>query len=95
VEEILGGVPWPQAIAATGGWVLAFFFVGLVYRGRLIPRSTHDEVVHDRNEWRAESRIKDQQIAEKDTQLAHLRQVGETQIATWGKLRQIAEEKSP
>lgn len=46
--------------------------------GRIFTRRQYDEVIHDRDEWRTESRIKDQQIAEKDTQLRHLVEVGKT-----------------
>lgn len=56
----------------VGGFVLA------IMRGALVPRSTHDDVIHDRNEWRAESRIKDAQLTEKDVQLRHLGEVGRT-----------------
>ena len=69
---VLGGL----GIVATGGWSLAIYFMRLVYRGQLVP-------VHELNEWRAESRIKDQQItvkdgqiAEKDKQLGHMAEVG-------------------
>lgn len=46
------------------GWMLA--------SGRLYTRRQYDEAIHDRDEWRTESRIKDQQIAEKDTQIRHM-----------------------
>lgn len=54
------GIP----LEVLGPAALCGVFVLLVFTGQLIPRKTHDEAVHDRNEWRAESRIKDQQIAE-------------------------------
>ncbi|WP_310962157.1 hypothetical protein [Nocardioides terrisoli] len=50
----------------------------MVLTGRLIPRRTYEEKSHEAQEWRTESRIKDAQIAEKDEQLGHLREVGET-----------------
>lgn len=28
-----------------------------VWTGRLVPRPTHEDIVHDRNEWRAAHRI--------------------------------------
>lgn len=86
-------LPWPAITAASGGWALLAIAVWAIISGRLVPRSVLDDALHDRNEWRAESRIKDQQIAEKDNQLAHLRQVGETQIAAWRKVREIAEKE--
>ena len=48
----------------------------LVWSGRLVPRREVERVEHDRDEWRAESRIKDSQIAEKDAQLKHMGEVG-------------------
>jgi hypothetical protein len=62
----------PEFWAGLGvgsGWALAAYFMRLVYVGKLVP-------AHDRDEWRAESRIKDTQIAEKDKQLDHLKEVG-------------------
>jgi len=69
-------VPWPQ-IGIGSGWLFVGLFVWLVYNGRLVPRSTHDDALHDRDEWRTESRLKDAQIHEKDDQLRHLAEVGE------------------
>jgi hypothetical protein len=53
-----------------------------------VPRSSLDDALHDRDEWRAESRVKDAQMAAKDDQLdtkdeqlRHLAEVGETQKA--------------
>lgn len=55
----------------------------LIARGQWVPRSTYEDQIHESNENRAESRIKDQQIqelhdmlAERDKQLAHMREVG-------------------
>jgi hypothetical protein len=74
----MDGLPWPAITAATGGWVLTVAFVYSLIRGRVVPRTTLDDAIHDRDEWRAESRIKDAQIAEKDKQLGHLEEVGHT-----------------
>jgi hypothetical protein len=54
------GIP----VSALAPSALAGLAVLLVLTGRLIPKRTHDEVTHDRDEWRAESRVKDQQILE-------------------------------
>lgn len=43
---------------------LAGIAVLLVLTGRLVPRRTYDDKVHESTEWRTESRIKDQQILE-------------------------------
>ena len=64
-----------DGIGVVGGAVL--MVIGFA-TGRVFTRRQYDEVVHDRDEWRAESRIKDQQIAEKDAQLRHLVEVGKT-----------------
>ena len=47
-------------------------------RGWLVTGRELANVVHDRDEWRTESRIKDQQIAEQAAQLEHLAEVGRT-----------------
>ncbi|KRB73086.1 hypothetical protein ASE01_20130 [Nocardioides sp. Root190] len=75
---MLDNVPWQALTGAGAGWALAGFAVWAIITGRLVPRTTHEEVIHDRNEWRAESRIKDQQLLEKDIQLRHMGEVGQT-----------------
>lgn len=47
-------------------------------RGWAVTARELANVVRDRDEWRTESRLKDQQIAEKDVQLGHLAEVGRT-----------------
>lgn len=74
---MIEGVALP-AVGLGSGWALVAVFVVLIYRGLLVPRRTYDDKVHDGNEWRAESRIKDAQIAEKDEQLRHMAEVGKT-----------------
>ena len=68
-------IPWPQ-VGIGSGWLFVGVCVWAIVRGHLIPRGTHDDVIHDRDEWRAESRIKDAQIDEKDGQLRHMAEVG-------------------
>lgn len=60
------------------GWALVALFVITIIRGGLVPRRTYDDKIHEAQEWRTESRLKDQQIAEKDAQLGHLAEVGRT-----------------
>lgn len=43
---------------------LCGIFVLLVFFGRLVPRTTYDDKVHEADQWRTESRVKDQQILE-------------------------------
>lgn len=69
-------LPWQTITAASGGWFLTAAFVYAVLSGKLVPRSSLDDARHDGQEWRAESRIKDAQIAEKDTQLSHMKELG-------------------
>lgn len=59
MSEIVG-IP----VGALAPSALAGLAVLLVFTGWLIPKRTHDDVTHDRDEWRAESRVKDQQILE-------------------------------
>lgn len=69
----------PVGLANGVGVVAVVLLVGwLVFTGRLVPRRTHEDVLHEAQEWRTESRIKDQQIQEKDEQLRHLAEVGRT-----------------
>lgn len=73
---IIDGIELPQ-VGLGSGWALLTVVVILILRGQLVPRRTHEDAIHDRDEWRAESRIKDAQIAEKDGQLRELSSVGE------------------
>lgn len=59
-----------------GGILIVLFW--LLATGRIATRNTVDDARHDRDEWRTEARIKDQEIAEKNRQLAHLAEVGRT-----------------
>lgn len=89
--------PWQTFSVATAGWMLfALLATGIVsamMRGKIVPRSALDDAIHDRNEWRAESRIKDQQIATKDQQLGHLAEVGETQKALLISLGRLTDQE--
>lgn len=73
----MDGIP-PGLLESVGigGIVVALFW--LLATGRLATRNTIDDARHDRDEWRTEARIKDQEIAEKNRQLAHLAEVGRT-----------------
>lgn len=80
---------WQAFSVASAGWVLVAGFVTAMWRGKVVPRTSLDDALHDRDEWRAESRIKDQQLAEKDEQLSHLAEVGETQKAVLSALDKL------
>jgi len=74
-------IPWDH-IGIGSGWGFVGLFVWLVLTGRLIPRAEHlralEHTEHEANEWRTEGRIKDQQIAELQSQNRHVREVGKT-----------------
>jgi hypothetical protein len=58
----------------------------------LVPRKTYDDKAHEADEWRTESRIKDQQIHELTEQnTAMLRAFGPTLTDFLRGLRQAAE----
>lgn len=76
---MIEGLPWPAWLGIAGtGWALVTLYTVAILRGRLVPRRTHEDTIHESKEWRTESRIKDAQIAEKDVQLSHLAEVGKT-----------------
>jgi len=86
--------PWQAFSVASAGWLLVAAFVTAIIKGALVPRSALDDVMHDRAEWRTESRIKDQQIQEKDEQLKHLAEVGETQKAVLSSLARLTGQET-
>lgn len=91
---MIEGMPWPAQVgAASLGWVLTAVYTLAVIRGRLAPRNAIDDVIHDRDEWRAESRIKDAQIAEKDTQLRYMSEVGEMQKMVLSAVQRLNDEE--
>lgn len=71
----IDGVPLSllDSIGVVG--VVLLVFVALI-RGWLVTKREAEQTAHDRDEWRAESRLKDAQIAEKDKQLEHMGEVG-------------------
>lgn len=56
----LVGIP----ISSLAPGALLGIAILLILTGGLIPRRTHNDMAHDRDEWRTESRVKDQQILE-------------------------------
>lgn len=84
---MLDQIPF-ETLGIGSGWFLVGVFVLLIYRGNLVPRSTHEDALHDRDEWRAESRIKDAQIAEQNKQLGHMAEVGQTVEAVMRAIQQ-------
>lgn len=75
---MIEGFPWQAFSVASAGWVLVAGFVWMLMQGKVVPRQVHDDVIRDRDQWRDESRIKDQQLSEQSEQLRQLSEVGET-----------------
>lgn len=67
-----------EGLGYGAGWALLGVVVLAIIRGALVPRRTYDDKAHEASEWRAEARIKDQQIAVMGEQLGHLAEVGQT-----------------
>ena len=82
----------PQ-VGLGSGWALVALGVVMMMRGRLYSRQAMEDVIHDRDEWRAESRIKDAQLAEKDRQLGHMAEVGKTVDAIMRAMPHTADAK--
>lgn len=87
-------LPWPQ-LGIGSGWLLVCFFVWLMFTGRIKPKADIDRADHEANEWRTESRIKDQQLLEKDIQLRHLEEVGRSMEQVLRALSHVLEEGPP
>ena len=85
-------LPWPQ-VGVGSGWALAAFAVWLIMTGRLVPKTTLDRAQHDGNEWRTESRIKDQQLLERDIQLRHMEELGRNFEQLMHALQERAKDK--
>lgn len=96
------GIPWPAVTAASGGWLLAFAFLYMVFSGKVYAATQVDREMaraalalekaeHDRDEWRTESRIKDAQISEQAKQLGYMAEVGEMQKAVLTSLQKLEE----
>lgn len=65
--DVLGGIP-PEIITGGGFASLVFLFFWLVFTGRLVPKSTHEETRHDRDAWRVA--FEDAKKAGQDTEAA-------------------------
>lgn len=68
----------PGLLDNLGTIGLGLLLVYMIATGKLVTAREHSTVIHDRDEWRTESRIKDQQIAEQAVQLRELSEVGHT-----------------
>lgn len=88
--EAIGGIPLTVLTPSA----LLGLCVLLVLTGRLVPRRTYDDKVHEANEWRTESRLKDAQLAEKDKQLGHMGEVGRNVLHVMDALQVLRREDS-
>lgn len=63
-------LPWAAlapGVAASGGWLLALYFMRLVYTGRLVHRSLYDKEAAAGDRWReAASQWRQAYEAERD-----------------------------
>lgn len=59
-------MPFGQLLGTAGGWLVAaglgWYIVRLVLKGKLVPRSQHEDVRADRDHWRSANDTQ-QQIA--------------------------------
>lgn len=85
----IGFIGYVGRLAASGKW----YHHTVVERELAAAAEANDLLAHDRDEWRTESRIKDQQIAERDTQLAHTREIGELIKMQTTEIRELARER--
>ena len=53
-----------ELLKTLGGGAVVTLVCWLLFTGRLVTRRENDNTIHDRDQWRAESRIKDQQFQE-------------------------------
>jgi uncharacterized protein HemX len=87
---VIEGLPIEALGNGIGAIGLVVLFALALGTGRLFIKRQYDEAIHDRDEWRAESRVKDAQIAEKDTQLRHMAEVGKNFDAIMRALQEAA-----
>lgn len=91
--SVIGSLDAIGAIGAVVGFGGGIAW--LISTGRWVPRKTHEDVQHDKDEWRTESRIKDQQIKElSDQNQILLNQIGPTLTKFLNDMREHAEETS-
>lgn len=63
----------PPALFNGIGVVTVVLLVGwMIFTGRLVPRRTHDDIMHDRDEWRVAHRISEATRADLAKQVGEL-----------------------
>lgn len=71
-EAVDSGTLWGIPIGTLTPAGLLFIIVLLIASGRLVPRRTMEDAIHDRNEWRTAHRISEQSRAEQSAMIAEL-----------------------
>lgn len=71
------GIPLGTLGVGSGWFLVALYTIG-VMRGSLIPRRTYDDVVHDRDTWRAAHMISEAARTEGEKQRTHLAETAKT-----------------
>jgi len=51
----IGGVPLGHILGVTSPWALLSLTFYLIITGKIVPRSTLNDVINDRNAWRTTS----------------------------------------
>ena len=71
MDPLIDGVP-PELLGIGAGWLIVGLVVIAIMRGNLVPRRTVDDVIHDRDEWRAAHRISEAARVEGASQVEEL-----------------------
>lgn len=82
---------FPPGLLDNVGTVTVVVIVGwLIFTGRLVPRRTYEDIVHDRDEWRAAHRISETARVQAADQVEHLLENTRTTDAFIGALAKAA-----
>lgn len=86
-------LPWPT-VGSVGVWFgLAGFVVYSIIRGLLIPKNLHEEIVKDRDTWRAAAQAEAEARKAADKRADDLLEVANTNIALVGSLQRVSRER--
>lgn len=91
--EIIEAVP-PALLNGISVVAVVLLVGWLVWTGRLVTRREADDIRHDRDEWRAEARLRDQTVADLMEQNSILlRDIGPAITSFMSALQNAGEEK--
>ncbi len=88
---MIDGLP----IAPIGAGGLLTLFVLAILTGRLVPRRNIEDVLHDRDEWRAAHRISESARAEQQAQVDELLEHARTTDAVLRSIQGAAPRATP